>query len=361
MGGFECSMHRRHDGKRLDLIEATRHDQYVQEDYEQLASYGIKTVRDGVRWHLIESVPGQFNWSSFDPMLAAARSTETQVIWDLLHYGWPDWTNPFDADFPEKFATFAKASAQRIGPGGHYCPINEISYLAWAGGEVGYLNPFATGRAEELKRALCKAAIAAIRQIRVVDPDAVIVACEPLIKVHAADAAHNETAAAWNRVQYDAVDCLLGRRYPEFGGHESNVDILGINYYPQNQWYAAPSTQQLHASQMTPLCDLIVGAAKHFGRPIFVSETGCEDDDRATWFKMILREARAAADAGYPLLGVCLYPILDHPGWDDDRVCHNGLLCGYSKPKRVAHQPLLVEVVNMTEHVPTKMEFTSNF
>jgi hypothetical protein len=26
-----------------------------------------------------------------------------------------------------------------------------------------------------------------------------------------------------------------------------------------------------------------------------------------------------------PVLGVCLYPVVNHPGWDDDRHCYNGL------------------------------------
>ena len=29
---------------------------------------------------------------------------------------------------------------------------------------------------------------------------------------------------------------------------------------------------------------------------------------------------------GVPVEGICLYPIADHPGWDDDRMCPNGLL-----------------------------------
>jgi hypothetical protein len=33
----------------------------------------------------------------------------------------------------------------------------------------------------------------------------------------------------------------------------------------------------------------------------------------------------AAAREGAPLHGVCLYPIVNHPGWVDDRHCHNGL------------------------------------
>jgi hypothetical protein len=29
--------------------------------------------------------------------------------------------------------------------------------------------------------------------------------------------------------------------------------------------------------------------------------------------------------AGVPIEGICLYPILNHPGWDNDRHCPNGL------------------------------------
>ena len=29
---------------------------------------------------------------------------------------------------------------------------------------------------------------------------------------------------------------------------------------------------------------------------------------------------------GVPVLGVCLYPVMDYPGWDDDRHCSVGLL-----------------------------------
>ena len=42
IAGFECSSHRRADGRRLDLLAATRHDQYAAEDYRQLGSHGIR-------------------------------------------------------------------------------------------------------------------------------------------------------------------------------------------------------------------------------------------------------------------------------------------------------------------------------
>ena len=44
MAGFECSSHRRRDGRRLDLIKATEHDVRVREDYLLVQEHGMRTV-----------------------------------------------------------------------------------------------------------------------------------------------------------------------------------------------------------------------------------------------------------------------------------------------------------------------------
>src|ERR1044071_6492858 len=83
LGGFECSTHRlprrkamgNFAGLRLDLIKATRHDELALQDYARLQSAGIRTARDGVRWHLIEKVPNRYDFASLVPMLRAARVT----------------------------------------------------------------------------------------------------------------------------------------------------------------------------------------------------------------------------------------------------------------------------------------------
>jgi hypothetical protein len=85
-GGFECSLHKRLDGDRLDLLASTGHDRFVRHDYLRLHDVGIRTVRDGIRWHLIEQHPGKYDFSSLLPMLRAARETGTQVIWDVFHF-----------------------------------------------------------------------------------------------------------------------------------------------------------------------------------------------------------------------------------------------------------------------------------
>ena len=62
-----------------------------------------------------------------------------------------------------------------------------------------------------------------------------------------------------------------------------------------------------------------------YRKPVFVSETGTEDGARPKWFEYVASETRAAVRSGVPVQGICLYPIVNHPGWDDDRHCHNGL------------------------------------
>src|SRR5579883_3295621 len=87
LGGFEGSTQRRGDGRQLDIIAATRHDVMAELDYGLLRDAGIAAARDALRWHLIERAPGRYDWSSFLPMLRAARRTGVRVVWYLCHYG----------------------------------------------------------------------------------------------------------------------------------------------------------------------------------------------------------------------------------------------------------------------------------
>ena len=111
LGGFECSTHRTRTGRRLDLIAATRHDEFAAQDYARLRGVGILAARDGIRWHLIEELPSRYDFSSALPTLRAARDAGVQVVWDICHYGWPDGLDIFSADFVRRYARFARAFA----------------------------------------------------------------------------------------------------------------------------------------------------------------------------------------------------------------------------------------------------------
>jgi beta-glucosidase/6-phospho-beta-glucosidase/beta-galactosidase len=337
LGGFECSSHRRKDGRRLDLLASTEHDARAANDYRLAARHGIRTVRDGLRWHLIEANPLSYDFSSFLPMLRAARDTQTQVIWDLMHYGWPDRIDIWKPSFIDRFADYARAAAKVVKAETDdvpfYTPINEISFWAWGGGDAEYLNPFAKGRGGELKRILVRAAIAAIDAVREIDPRARIVSAEPLIYIFPKSGAPDDVrqAAAYNEVQFEAMDLLSGRLEPELGGRPDLLDIVGVNFYYNNQWVDHGRTVFLGDGMNRPLGELLAGAYHRYERPFFIAETGTESAGRAPWLHYVCDEVADARANGVPVEGVCLYPILNYPGWDDDRPCQNGLFGGVSR------------------------------
>lgn len=355
-GGFECSTHNRPDGRRLDSLAATGHDVNTLNDYQQLGDFGIATVRDGLRWHLIEQNTGEYVWSSFLPMLRAARSTKTQVIWDLMHYGWPGYLDVWSPNFVRHFARFASNVARVVKSETDaipfYCPINEISYLAWGGGDAAYLNPFAYGRSFELKTQLVRAAIAAMEEILLVEPRARFVHCEPLIHIVPETSRPGERLEAERarQAQFQAFDMITGGLWPQLGGDPRLLDIVGVNYYPQNQWSIAGPTLSPSDSRSRPFRALISEVYSRYGKPILVAETGTESDGRAAWFASIISEVVQARRAGIPVEGACLYPIIDHVGWENDRICPSGLLANRAHNGiRATHAPL-ADLINHYRH-----------
>ncbi|WP_283180005.1 hypothetical protein [Gemmobacter sp. 24YEA27] len=166
-------------------------------------------------------------------MLDAATRTGTQVIWDLMHYGWPDGLDIWSPAFVDCFAAFARAAAlhlrDRSDAVPFWCPINEISFFSWAGGDARYLNPFASGRGFELKVQLARAAIAAMRALRDVDPRARFVHAEPLIAIHHDPQSGRPLweAQGWHDAQFQAFDLIAGRIWPQIDGAPEFLDIVG--------------------------------------------------------------------------------------------------------------------------------------
>ena len=357
-GGWECSTHRRRaDRRRVDVIAATGHDRLAARDYRALRRLGIRTVRDGLRWPLIETAPGRYDWSSWQTQLEAARATGTQVIWDLCHYGVPDGLDVWRPAFVDRFAAFARAAARHhretTDAVPWWCPMNEISFWAWAGGDAGRLPPFARDRSFELKVQLARAALAAARAVRDVDPRARLLWAEPLIHVVPPAPGQAAEAEGYRQAQFQALDLLAGRLWPQIGGAEDVLDVIGLNYYPQNQWELLGEPLPPGSPRRRPLRAMLAEVAERYGCPLVIAETGTEGDDRPGWLARVAAEVEAARQSGAAVWGLCWYPVADHPGWEDDRPCPNGLLSvPDAQGRRRVHPGLAAELERWQRRMP---------
>jgi beta-glucosidase/6-phospho-beta-glucosidase/beta-galactosidase len=332
LAGFESACHINRAGQRVNMLQFTQHDQLVSNDYELLRNFNIRTVRDGACWPLIERT-GRFDFSALVPMLEAAKQHEIQVIWTLFHYGYPDDLDIFSPAFVDRFARYCSALAHFIHDHTDripfYTPINEISFLAWAAGDVGYIHPFGIGQGVQLKRQLIRAAIAGIEAIWQVNPRARLVQVEPVIHVMAPRDRPDlvERAAAQRAGQFEAWDMITGHMEPELGGQPKYLDIMGLNYYHSNQWEHPDLRLRWEDDprdeRWVPLHQLLAEIYNRYQRHLFIGETSHFGVGRGLWLREIYDEVKTAIRNGVPMEGITLYPIIDRPDWDDITHWHN--------------------------------------
>jgi beta-glucosidase/6-phospho-beta-glucosidase/beta-galactosidase len=351
IGGFECSSHQLRNGTRLNLLQSTQHEAFAAQDFARLRSQGIQTIRTGVNWHTIEVHPYIYDFAPLRQYLKAVKTYDIQTIWDFCHYGYPNDLNIFSNEFIKRYLSFARAVAQIIAQETRrpffICPINEISFWAWAGGDGGYLNPFVTDRSFELKQQLVRATLEAIAAIRETGVDVRFTAIDPIISIlpSSDDPTDVATAQGHHNAQYQTWDMLCGNLCPELGGTPDTLDIIGVNYYSNNQWvYEGPNVNADHKGYRL-FSSLARDVYERYRRPMFIAETGIEGDQRPLWLRDMVMETLLLLNEGVPIHGLCLYPILDYPGWDDDRHCPSGLWGNANNHgERPIYQPLADEL-----------------
>lgn len=335
LAGFEGSTGTNRHGDWFDQVEATGHARRVEADYREVASAGLLAARESVRWPLVDLGRGRYDFASLDPFIAAARRHDVDVIWDLFHYGFPAGLDLLGAEFPKRFADYCYAVGRHIAAQTDgtpwFTPVNEPSYMAFAGGDEALFAPHLTGRGFDLKVALCRAAIGGIDALRAAAPGARMVNADPLCHV-AARPGRPEDLAAVRRFNTEIVfqswDMLAGRLLPELGGSRDHLDVVGINYYWTNQWewQAAPGADGRvpplgdHDLRRVRLGDLVRSVWHRYGGAVMISETAHVGDRRAAWIRELARECAGVIADGVPLIGACLYPIHGMPEWHDPAI-----------------------------------------
>lgn len=344
MGGYEGADHVNGHGDALDMVRATGHDRSLRGDYAAVRRLGLRCVRESVGWRLGEPAPGVWDFSRARHMARAARREGLQVLWTLMHYGLPSDLTLLDDRLIPRFARFAAEVAQALRPlcpePRIYTPINEISFLAWAASATGGMGP--TGMSDDardagdaaretigfaIKRRLAQAALASMAAIRAVDPTARFLHIEPVVHIVPAQ----DTEALWSLArrlcgyQWQSLDMLAGRLAPEIGGSPEALDLIGLNHYHSSQWEVPTGHRlawHLQDPRRLPLSEMLRLVHERYRRPMIVAETGHFGRGRKDWLDDTAREARRALDVGLPLQGVCLYPLLDRPDWNEPERWH---------------------------------------
>lgn len=356
MAGFECTDQLNTFGNRVDFLHVTSHLELLQQDYQSLEAFNIKTVREGLRWSQVEKIPYTYDFSTFQQMLEAGKKNGIQQIWDICHFGFPDDLSPVHPHFTGRFAALCTAFALFYKSLGYaepliVTPINEVSFMSWLGGDVAGTSPYCRNNGWEVKYGYMRAYIAGVKALKAVDPTIRILTTEPLVNVvPSLEATPWEIQDARNHheLQYQSLDMLSGRICPELGGKPEYLDMLGFNYYYNNQWILNPHkilgwNDRVPYPYLRQLSDLLREAHMRYNKPVVLTETSHPGIDRPLWIKYISAQVLKTIRDEIPFWGICIYPIIDRPNWDHLDDWHNSGLWDMDPAiglkSRILHQP----------------------
>lgn len=333
MAGFEGADHIDVHGMPLDMAAVTGHADQFAADYRRAAALGLTTVRESVGWRVCAlSSRRQIDFTRLLLAAEAAADNGVQVLWTLMHYGTPPDVRVTDSDFADRFADFAGAAAWQLrkhtGAPSIYNPINEIGFLAWAmasqhilGGECSERDGYV------VKAKLVQAALRGMTAIRAEDPGARFIHIEPLIHVvPSLDTPElTQAAADFCGYQWQVWDMLSGRLAPELGGSATAIDWVGVNHYHDAQWEIGSGARlDWHTGDLRrrPFASLLDEAWQRYQLPIVIAETSHVGVGRALWLDDIAAQTALAIESGARIEGLCLYPAVDRPDWNDHTHWH---------------------------------------
>lgn len=358
LGGFECASHVGLDRKRRDLLAQSRHDVLCREDYKRLKEIGITTVREGLIWSSIDLGRNKYDFARFETMMKVGQEEGIEQIWDLNHFDYPEYLDPYTERFVYQFARYAQKAIKLIRKHNpdrtlYIVPINEISFWAHMGGMIGVWAPHKLTRGYQLKQQLVRASIAAMDAIWKVDSNVRFIQVDPIFMRTAkkpVSIVKKATEDSFREIKFQAFDMLSGKLKPELGGHPKYLDIIGVNYYLYNQeWITGDDPLDESCHELIPwnsaarvsLATMLLEVYSRYHRPMIVTETGAWGEWREKWWKRTLKEIDDALTEGLPVYGVCAYPIIDRHDWDDGHLTNSGFWDfsnGDRKCGRVAHQ-----------------------
>ncbi len=325
--------------KRVDEMEKCGHYQHWQEDFQLVKEMGITHLRYGPPLYSTHLGSGRYDWEFCDQVFPALKTLGIEPIVDLCHFGVPDWIGGFqNKDWPQLFAEYARAFAQRFPHVHFYTPVNEIYIAAEFSGQYGWWNERGTSDRSFVTALhnLCKANVLAMRAILEVQPHAIFIQSESSEYFHADDPSVMKQANILNEKRFLSLDLTYGHpvydvmyeylmdngmtrdEYHWFGeNHVKASCVMGNDYYVTNE-------HLVHADGSTSPSGEIFGyyviTHQYYLRyrlPVMHTETNLADADSAPgWLRKEWANLLRLRQDGVPIVGFTWYSLTDQVDWD---------------------------------------------
>ena len=339
--GIECSYPTIEGGKRRDQLEETGHYEHWRQDLQLSADIGARVIRYGPPYYRMHLGPGRYDWSFTDEVLPVLRQLGLTPMLDLCHFGVPDWIGDFqNEDWPEHFADFSGAFADRYPWIRLYTPVNEIFVCARFSALEGIWNEQLRSFKAMIKShaVQCKASLLAIEAILERVPDAIFFqseACEIFLETHPET---REQVALHNALRFITFDFLHGHppdgnllmflqehglekeQYEWFMRHGRKAAphcIMGMDYYPGHEQTLEPDGR---TRELQPVLGWGNIARQYFQRyrmPMMLTETNTQDSDRcAEWLWQTWHNLALLRNEGLPAIGYTWYSLQNQIDWD---------------------------------------------
>ncbi|HEV7255184.1 MAG TPA: family 1 glycosylhydrolase [Mesorhizobium sp.] len=340
--GIENSIPTIQNGRvRIDQMEKCGHYRLWREDFALVQEMGLSVLRYGPPLHLTFRGPGRYDWEFADDAFADLRRRNIAPIVDLCHFGVPDWIGDFqNPDFPELFAAYARAFAQRFPWVQMYTPINEMYICALFSARYGWWNE--QGKTDRtfvtaLKH-IVRANVRAMQEIVRVTPHAIFVQSESTEYFHPENPAALEAAKFKNAERFLSLDLNYGRavnseiyeylldngmtreEYKFFlQGSMKQRCILGNDYYMTNEHRISADGTSVAAGDVFGYSDLTDEYYRRYDIPVMHTETnlveGPNGDEAVIWLWRQWANIMRVRANGIPIVGFTWYSLTDQIDW----------------------------------------------
>ncbi|HEV7383636.1 MAG TPA: family 1 glycosylhydrolase [Phenylobacterium sp.] len=342
-----------------DQTRRTGHHDRI-DDLDRFAELGLKALRYPVLWERADPEGGgEFDWRWTDERLDRIRALGMRPIAGLLHHGsGPRSTDLLDEGFPEQFAAYARAAAERYPWIAEWTPINEPLTTARFSALYGHWYPHVADEPRFWQALLNQidATRLAMRQIRAVRPDARLIQTEDLGRTYSTRAVAHQ-ADFDNARRWMTWDLLEGRVSPGhplwprlegfgFGDRLRAIadgpcppDLLGVNHYLTSDRFLDHRTDDYPAEHVggndfmafadveavravLPAPDGLEGvldeAWARYGRPLAVTEShnGCTREEQVRWIREAWEAAERLRARGVDVRAVTAWALLGTYDWN---------------------------------------------